>query len=71
MDVIRFEAHLLELDDLNSVHDHILEHEPCIAFYTIHYPQGNKGYFCAAAHGKELEVSAVGVRMIDIVGLSP
>ena len=49
MNVITFDAHLIELDDLWHVQEHVLDNGPCIAFYKITYPQGNSGYFLGVA----------------------
>jgi len=49
MKTIFFDAHLIELNDISYVQDHVEEQAPCMAYFKITYPQGNDGYFMAAA----------------------
>ena len=71
MKVITFDAHLIETGDLAYVQDHILEQEPCVAFYKIIYPPGNTGYFMSVANkgvnhavsiGKDVYGEALAIR---------
>ena len=58
MNIITFDVHLITNDDLISVREHILEHQPCLAFYKITYPPGNTGHFmCPAEAGIATSVS--------------
>lgn len=58
MKIITFDAHLIEDDDLVYVQDNVMEHQPCVAFFKITYPLGNRGYFMATAdNGNYMAVS--------------
>ena len=67
MQVIKFEAHLIELDDLCFVQDHIMAHEPCVAFYKITYPQGNTAYFTAVASEGKVHSVTTGAMLHEMI----
>jgi hypothetical protein len=67
MKIITFDAHLIELDDLAHVQEHIQEHQPCVAYFQVTYPQGNTHYFMAAADGVSYSSVSIGKPMYDLV----
>ena len=67
MKVITFDAHLIEIDDLMSIQDHVLDNGPCIAFYKITYPQGNSGYFLGTAEAGIFSSTSIGVNVYEAV----
>ncbi len=67
MNVIKFEAHLIEASDLEYVMDHILAHEPCVAFYKIVYPVGNSAYFTAIATGGKYHSVSTGQTLHEMM----
>ena len=67
MKIITFDAHLIELSDLTHVWDHILEHQPCVAFYKITFPQGNSGYFMATAEEVTSYSTSIGKETYEAV----
>lgn len=67
MKTITFDAHLIELDDLLYVQDHVLGHQPCVAYYKIVYPQGNSAYFLATASGDIFHSTSIGENVYEAI----
>ncbi len=67
MRIITFDAHLIELDDLVHVQNHIVEHQPCVAYFEITYPSGGTNYFMAAADGETYASVSIGKEVYDAV----
>ena len=67
MNVITFDAHLIELDDLSYVQEHIEEHQPCVAYFKITYPHGGAGYFVAAAMDGDYSSVSIGEAVYNLV----
>lgn len=68
MNVIKFEAHLIELDDLVYIQEHIESHSPCVAFYQVIYPEGKTPFhFVAVADNGHYTSCSVSQNMYDLM----
>lgn len=67
MKVITFDAHLIELDDLWHVQEHVLDNGPCVAFYKLTYPQGNVGYFLGTADADVFSSTSIGANVYEAI----
>jgi hypothetical protein len=60
MRIITFDAHLIEMNDLVYIQEHIESHQPCIAFFAVTYPSGNTHHFMAAADSPDYVSVSIG-----------
>ena len=67
MKTITFDAHLIEMSDMEHVHDHILENAPCVAWYQIIYPQGNRAWFVAAVDSGTVHATSIGRQLYETI----
>jgi len=66
-DIFGMVTTLESLDDLNSVHERVMQDQPCVILHQITYPQGNIGYFIAAAMDDKYMSVSIGKPMHDML----